>query len=109
MFSFQYSAPPEYFVFTKGNVLKKTATIFDPLGFLTPFTVRRKILMQQVCTEGVTWGEVLPVQLEKKWKIWFGELSDLRRIKIPRCLKDPHIGEERMTVYTFTDASEKAY
>ena len=40
---------------------------------------------------------------------WFGELPDLAKIKIPRFLKDSHGKEERLTVHTFTDASEKAY
>ena len=108
-FSFQFSAPPDEFVHMKRSVLKKTATIFDPLGFLSPFTVRGKLLMQESWTKAVTWDEVLPPQLERKWKTWFGELPDLAKIKIPRCLKDSHSKEERLTVHTFTDASEKAY
>ena len=55
-FSFRYSAPAEEFVFTKRSVLKKTATIFDPLGFLIPFTVRGKLLMQEAWTEAVNMG-----------------------------------------------------
>ena len=108
-FSFRYSAPPNEFILTKRSVLKKTATIFDPLGLLSPFTVRGKLLMQEAWTEAVTWDEVLPLSLAKKWQTWFGELSDLARIKIPRCLKDSESNDERMTVHTFTDASEKAY
>ena len=92
-FPFHYSAPPDELVFTKRNVLKKTATIFDPLGFLSPFTVRGKLLMQEAWTETVTWDEVLPFQLANKWKTWFGELPDLAKIKIPRCLKDSHSKE----------------
>ena len=65
-FSFQFSALPDEFVFTKRNVLKETATIFDPLGFLSPFTVRGKLLMQEAWTETVTWDEVLPFQLANK-------------------------------------------
>ena len=87
----------------------KTATIFDPLGFLSPFTVRGKLLMQEAWTEAVTWDEVMSFQLTKKWKTWFRELPDLAKVKIPRCLKDPHSKEERLTIHTFTDASEKAY
>ena len=65
--------------------------------------------MQESWTKTVAWGEVLPPQLERKWKTWFGELPDIAQIKIPRCLKDSHSKEERLTVDTFTDASEKAY
>ena len=102
-FSFQYSAPPEEFILTKRIVWKKTGTIFDPLGFLSPFTVTGKLLMQEAWTKAVTWDEVLPPSLVKKWQTWFGELSDLARIKIPWCLKDSQSKDERVTVYTFTD------
>ena len=65
--------------------------------------------MQEAWTEAVTWDEVLPFQLAKKWKAWCGELPSLAKIKIPRCLKDSHSTEKQLTVHTFTDASEKAY
>ena len=45
-FSFNYSFTPDM-EFTKRNVLKKTATIYDPLGFLAPYVVRTKLLIQQ--------------------------------------------------------------
>ena len=90
-------------------MLKKTATTFDPFGFLSSFTVRAKLLMQEARTEAVKWDEVLPPFLAKKWQTWFGQLSDHARIKIPRCLNDSQSKEKRITVHTFTDASEKAY
>ena len=65
-FSFRYSAPLDEFIFTKRSVLKKTAMIFDPLRFLSPFTIRGKLFMQEAWTEAVIWDEVLPSQLAKK-------------------------------------------
>lgn len=64
--------------------------------------------MQEAWTKTLTWDEILPLQLERKWKTWFGELPDLAKIKILRCLKDSYSKEERLTVHTFTDGSEKA-
>ena len=66
-------------------------------------------MLQEAWTKTVTWDEVLPLQLERKWMTWSGELPDLTKIKLPRCLKDLHSKDKRLTVHTFTDASEKAY
>lgn len=65
--------------------------------------------MQEAWTEAVTWDEVLLFQLAKKWKVWFGQLPSLAKIKIPQCLKDSHSAEKQLTIHTFTDTSEKAY
>jgi len=33
---------------TKRNVLRKVATVFDPLGFVGPFVIKAKILLQEL-------------------------------------------------------------
>ena len=43
-FSTSFVPPPEELVLTKGNVLKKTASIYDPFRFLMPFIVGLKCL-----------------------------------------------------------------
>ena len=49
-FSFSYELTPKIKL-TKRNVLKKTATIYDPLGFLAPYVVRAKLLIQKAWME----------------------------------------------------------
>ena len=45
LFNYSFTLDME---FTKRNVLKKTPTIYDPLGFLVPYVVRAKLLIQQI-------------------------------------------------------------
>ena len=94
--------------FTKRTFLKNIATLFDPLGFLSPFTVRAKVLMQEIWIVGVEWDSFLPEEINSKVKAWFNELKDLERIKIPRSLQNRGIVKS-ICLHTFVDASENAY
>nr|XP_058942387.1 uncharacterized protein LOC131770692 [Pocillopora verrucosa] len=107
-FSFKYSLTPETEL-TKRKGLKKTATIFDPLGFLAPYVVRAKILIQQAWVEATGWDVPLPGHHHKQWKSWFEESIGLQGIRIPRCLKDRHSTAVKASLHTFSDASEAAY
>lgn len=44
---------------TKCSVLKLSAKIFDPIGFLTLPTVKTKILFQELCLIKVDWDNEL--------------------------------------------------
>ena len=44
---------------TKRSILKISAKIFDPLGLISPFVIRLKILFQPLCFEGRSWDEPL--------------------------------------------------
>ena len=87
-FSFYYSPPAKEFVYTKRNVLRCTATIFDPLGFLAPFILLAKLMMQQAWVQGMSWDDNLPEELRVAWEQWFQEVIKLNLIKIPRCLRE---------------------
>ena len=108
-FYFVYTSPSSEFKFTKRNVLKKTATVFDPLGFLAPFIIRAKLLLQQAWLQAIAWDDELPESLKTKWERWFNELAKLQQIKVPRCLKESTRAILEISLHTFTDASQKAY
>ena len=46
IFCFHSSAPENSEIITKRSFLRAVATLFDPLGFLAPFVVRAKVVMQ---------------------------------------------------------------
>ena len=91
-----FSAAPlfENIVLTK----RKFSTLFDPLGFVIPFVVSAKILVQQVWVSWIDWDNQLPKNILDKTKKWFAELQDLSNTKIVRCFK-------RSTIQVMTDQS----
>lgn len=107
-FLFDYSSPDDDFQYTKRNVLKKTASLFDPLGLIAPFVVKAKFYLQQAWLESLDWDDELPEKLKNEWKNWFAELHCLRDIKVPRSLKKNN-QVTIVTLHSFSDASEKAY
>ena len=74
-FTFQVE-PPTDCTPTKRNVLSCISSLFDPLQFLSPFTMRAKLLIQEILAAGLDLDDVLPVELETKWKAWVSELQD---------------------------------
>lgn len=101
---------PTLTAMTKRSVFSASASLFDPLNFLSPYTIRAKILMQETWTEGLQWDDPLSDELRKKWETWFKEISSLPNIKIDRCMvlkTDKHI--VRKILHTFVDASKDAY
>lgn len=74
------SLPP-----TKRSILKLTAKIFDPIGFLTLFTVEMKILFQELCLDKIDWDSELQGTLLLTWNNLLEELKYLYNVRIPRC------------------------
>ena len=71
---------------TRRNVLRKIATVFDPLGFVSPFVVTAKILLQELWARGYDWDDEIQDELATRIKLWFDQLESLGAIAIPRCL-----------------------
>ena len=89
------------------NVLSAIASLFDPLQFLAPFTVREKVLMQEIWMAGVDWDDKLPENLKAKWEKWVSKLRQLSNVAVPRCLR--RANPENIELHLFSDASNDAF
>ena len=99
--------PPDALM-TKRNVLKKIVAVVDPLGFVSPFVVFAKILLQELWTRGYDWDDVILDEIGDKILRWFQQLGSLASLRIPRCLRQ---SKKVLTkkIITFVDASIQAY
>ena len=93
----------------KRSLLKFTAKIFDPLGFLSPFVIRLKMMFQVLCTDKLPWDD--PIQGDKlnTWNSIVSEVQSLNGIRIPRCYFQERSTATNIQLHAFSDASEKAY
>lgn len=95
---------------TKREVLSRAAKVYDPLGFITPFTVQAKILFQSLWTHGLNWDEDIPPDVSKRWDMWFQDSAELKDLHIPRCyVTQPLSSHSKLELHAFGDASKLAY
>ena len=80
VFSFKETAPESSMSYTKRNFLKKIATLFDPIGYLAPFTIWAKMLLQDMWTAGMDLGDEITEPLISLSCVRFGELCELKNV-----------------------------
>jgi hypothetical protein len=107
VFAFHMTPPVTSIKLSKRSLLRIIATIFDPLGMVSPYVIKGKMIMQEVWASGVDWDEQIPQELEKKAWEWISEISELAQAKVPRCLQ---LSEKicSFELHTFGDASKDA-
>ena len=67
---------------TKRNVLHLLASLFDPLGLISPVTVSMKILFQAICSTKFDWDETLTGEINGKWEKWVKDLLQTEEINV---------------------------
>ena len=85
-------------------MLKSIATVFDPLGFFTPATLRGKLFLQELWASEKEWDEKLEEEMLHKWLKIQKENECISMVTISR-----FIGNSCCQLLCFCDASAKAY
>ena len=96
-------------VITKRYLLKTIASIFDPLGVLSPAVVNLKLLFQEICSMKLDWDSPLPENLIIKWEKTLKRLQRLQPVHIPRFYFRNLNSFCNVELHGFCDASCKAY
>lgn len=93
---------------TKRSILRETATLYDPNGFIAPVIVKAKMLMQDIWRlNTIDWDDEVPEEIKTEWLQFYTSLPFLSQFKKKRwlCTKP----ESEIQIHAFCDASEKAY
>ncbi|XP_028407828.1 uncharacterized protein LOC114530405 [Dendronephthya gigantea] len=88
---------------TKREILRFLASVYDPLGFVSPVTLLGKIIFREVCDKHLPWDEKLSDNLGQQWLKFLRCLPEkvLWARSIPRYREPLEIVE----LHTFGDAS----
>ncbi|KAL7870792.1 hypothetical protein SRHO_G00082890 [Serrasalmus rhombeus] len=95
---------------TRRGILLIVSSIYDPLGFLSPFILLAKTILQNLCRMKLTWDDEIPEDLANRWCAWLSDLSQFASFSVKRCIKPEGFGPVvSAQLHHFSDASEKGY
>ena len=95
----------ELTLLTKRIVVSETARLFDPVGFLTPMTVKAKVLIQAIWRLKYGWDESLPDELVESWQEYVRVMTSVPDVAVPRLI----FYSRCVSLHMFSDASELAF
>ena len=90
--------------FTKRKILSLVSSAFDPLGWVSPLTVRGKIFLQTLWKEKMGWDQALNAEQVKVIREILIDLQKVDEFSFPR-----HILHEHSELHVIADSSSRAY
>ena len=85
------------------------SSIYDPLGFASPFKLEGRKLLQTLCNQNMQW-DAAGLKLRKDWERWEQKLKRVEDLITSRCIK-PHMAGKivETSLHHFLDALEKIW
>lgn len=68
--SFQFTNNVKDKPATRRGMLSIVAQMYDPLGFLAPFTLLGKSILQEACRSKLDWDQEVGEKMKEQWKGW---------------------------------------
>lgn len=95
---------------TRRGIVSAVYSIFDPLGFITPYVMKAKLLLQTLSRKRLGWDDPLEEADKARWKRWLDDLPKLQEIQVDRCFKPKEFGEvKEVQLHLFSVASRQGY
>ena len=95
---------------SKRGMLSELSSVYDPLGFVAPFLLHGRKIIQILSQQELGWDEIVSDEVVKDWVEWKSKLPALENLRISRCIKSVGFGKiMRSSIHHFSDASEGGY
>lgn len=92
---------------TKRTIVSHVAQLYDPNGYISPVTVRGKILAQDLWKAKADWDDELDETFVNRWTEFWKDIKCLEKFKIDRWLATGK--EVSVQMHGFSDAASTAY
>ncbi|CAB0036794.1 unnamed protein product [Trichogramma brassicae] len=103
---FKVMVPPPQGNISKRSILSEVAQIFDPLGIISPVTIKAKVLLQELWLHKLTWDEPVPESIRARWILMKQDFRRLNTLSLPRWLNTS--SDATIQLHGFSDASQFA-
>ncbi len=95
---------------TRRGILSTIASLYDLLGFLAPFILRGKKILQEICRQGTGWDDTLSYELQPRWECWKRDLNNLKKVTLLHTYVPSAFGKvKEVELHHFSDASSSGY
>ena len=94
--------------FSKRSCLKFLAQLWDPIGLVSPVTIKFRIDLQALWSSGYSWDDILPESIQQTWLENVRSINDLLSFQFDRKLK-PNNAVGVPQIHGFSDGGEQAY
>lgn len=78
---------------TRCGILSVIASLYDPLGFVAPFILSGKCILQEFGCRIIGWDDFLPEDVYPWWEEWKMGLQRLREVSVPMCYYPQDFGD----------------
>ena len=90
---------------TKRELLRNLARIYDPLGLVSPVTLKGKHIYREACKQKVPWDVKISEPLSGEYQQWVKELPE--QVTVPRSIAVHQEIVDEVELHAFGDASKK--
>jgi hypothetical protein len=92
--------------FTRRTLTGLVASVFDPLGLVTPITAGFKLDLHELCGLKLDWDDPVPEELLSKWVSNMEQIQELKTVVFRRTVIPDDAENCKVELLTLTDASQ---
>merc|ERR1711891_115182 len=93
---------------TRRILMSQIHSIYDPLGLLSPITIKFKLVLQKMVEAKLDWDDPLEGELEKEAKSALVEMIGTKSVSFPRCVLGEQYKRKGWMLVGFWDGGKPA-